>query len=183
MNNRTFDDFLKFEDQAKKDPICMQRYTEFVESLGQKIIRWEFASESVNRSGIDRIIKTDTKTFLIQEKFRKKEFSDMAIEIYQDIKTKQRGWGTKPSPSNILAYWLNMGRFGINPPTLVIFPTKLFLQRVKENYPEWKKIAESNGTGVLWMRWKEGWGDTINICIRWDILKNLFGNYMKVYDI
>lgn len=57
------------------------------------------------KAGVDRsVILENSKQILVDEKIRRKDYGDIALEVWSDVENKKEGWICKPLMADYIAY-------------------------------------------------------------------------------
>lgn len=120
------------------------------------------------RGGIDRVLTLASgKTLLIDEKVRKKDWPDFALEYWSDRDRKTKGWVAKDLACDFIAYAFKPSQ------TCYLLPFQTLRQAWRQNRRKWvgkhKKIEALNKGYV-----------TISVGVPRDELLDALGDAMRV---
>lgn len=110
----------------------------------------------------DCVLLIEERWCNVEEKFRRKEWLDLVVELVQDTKTNDPGW-LEYTQADFLMYGMGERIYMISIPLL-----REFVKRNKDKFDTFES-KES-----------EGWGNTLNLKIPWStILQNEIGKVLK----
>lgn len=107
---------------------------------------WEVVNRN-HKKGHDLTLRIDGREYKVEEKARRRVWSDLLIETIQDTETKAPGW-IRYCDADLLIY----GMFGREGSRVYLLPV--------DKFRAWFEMMES---GLQEQESKDGWGNTINL--------------------
>lgn len=169
-NYHNFRKSLEFSHNAEDLPLWKEVYNKAFPSMVAMINHRQDGEHQ--RAGIDRsVILANSKQILVDEKVRRKNYGDIALEYWSDVDRKKPGWVCKPLRADYIAY-------AIAPAGLCyLLPVIQLQQAWVECGDEWIEKyfiveAPNKNNGYFWT--------TVSVAVPPEILFPKMGKYLRI---
>jgi hypothetical protein len=176
MKIHNFNDSLAFSKAHTKSPWWDACYKKAFPTLLQSITvdndGW------AQRSGIDRILMLECgRVIKVDEKVREKDYGDILLEIYSDMRAKKYGWAIKSLDCEFIAYAIAPAN------KCYLFPTLILQKTLRDNKEKWKKLAREGLSGFSFKEAKNTNWTTLNLAVPSNILMESMKDSLLITNV
>jgi hypothetical protein len=156
-------------DQPFWEPVYRKAFPTLASCVNVPADGWQ------QRAGVDRVlVLSDSKTLYVDEKVRRKDRPDIALEIYSDERAKKKGWAIKPALSDFIAYAF------LPTQTCFLLPFHLMQRALRDNWVTWTSNAEQSRLGFQQVRAQNPGYTTLSIAVPIMVLLDAMSDSMVV---
>ena len=160
-----FSNSLNWEQKTSRSNMVARGYAQMV--YPEVIVDTFWCQNGRQHQGLDKILTLENGgQITIEEKFRRKSYSDIALETWSNLESQVQGWCVKEIMSDIVTYWIVPRR------KFYVLPSQQLRRALSENRSQWENCAESRVRGFRFADAPNEGYTTRSICVPLHVLKN-----------